>query len=638
MSEMEKITGNSPEAKSLDITQQNIEQLRQLFPDVFSENKIDVNALTAQLVESGGELINPEEERYNFTWNGKTKARQIAQTPSTGTLRPSKGESINWNETENLFIEGDNLEVLKLLQKSYHKKVKMIFIDPPYNTGNDFVYKDNFIDNVQNYLEQTNQVDHHGNKLSTNSDTSGRYHSEWLNMMYPRLKLARNLLANNGVVFITIDDKEYANLKQVCDEVFGEGNFVSNIIWQSRTSISDDHEISLNHNSILVYAKNYSTLDFYGNELDPSEYENRDDDPRGPWKLVPLDANKPGGDTMYPIENPKTGELFYPPEGRSWAINRKSFESLFNDNRIAFGVNGDSAPKKKLYLEERIAKGDTKTPSSLLLDAGTTKDGSNEVAVLLGKKKIFSYPKPVKLLKKLIQFGVGPKDNEIVMDFFCGSGTTGQAVMELNKEDNKNNKFILVQLPEDLESSLVAAKGNTKSIIKNSIDYLKTHEKPLFISELTKIRLSLAVSNTDLENLGYKTFKLAKTNIRPWDADFDNLEQVLQQATESIKADRSNEDVLYEILLKYGIELTVQVETEIVNGKEVFVVGAGALIVCLDDGITSEVVEGIAKLKDKLDPETTQVVFKDAGFADSNVKTNAIQILKQAGVDDVKSI
>ena len=449
MSEMEKITGNSPEAKSLDITQQNIEQLRQLFPDVFSESKIDVNALTAQLVESGGELINPEEERYNFTWNGKTKARQIAQTPSTGTLRPSKGESINWNETENLFIEGDNLEVLKLLQKSYHKKVKMIFIDPPYNTGNDFVYKDNFIDNVQNYLEQTNQVDHHGNKLSTNSDTSGRYHSEWLNMMYPRLKLARNLLANNGVVFITIDDKEYANLKQVCDEVFGEGNFVSNIIWQSRTSISDDHEISLNHNSILVYAKNYSTLDFYGNELDPSEYENRDDDPRGPWKLVPLDANKPGGDTMYPIENPKTGELFYPPEGRSWAINRKSFESLFNDNRIAFGVNGDSAPKKKLYLEERIAKGDTKTPSSLLLDAGTTKDGSNEVAVLLGKKKIFSYPKPVKLLKKLIQFGVGPKDNEIVMDFFCGSGTTGQAVMELNKENNKNNKFILVQLPED---------------------------------------------------------------------------------------------------------------------------------------------------------------------------------------------
>ena len=638
MSEMEKITGNSPEAKSLDITQQNIEQLRQLFPDVFSENKINVNALTAQLVESGGELINPEEERYNFTWNGKTKARQISQTPSTGTLRPSKGESINWNETENLFIEGDNLEVLKLLQKSYHKKVKMIFIDPPYNTGNDFVYKDNFIDNVQNYLEQTNQVDHHGNKLSTNSDTSGRYHSEWLNMMYPRLKLARNLLANNGVVFITIDDKEYANLKQVCDEVFGEGNFVSNIIWQSRTSISDDHEISLNHNSILVYAKNYSTLDFYGNELDPSEYENRDDDPRGPWKLVPLDANKPGGDTMYPIENPKTGELFYPPEGRSWAINRKSFESLFNDNRIAFGVNGDSAPKKKLYLEERIAKGDTKTPSSLLLDAGTTKDGSNEVAVLLGKKKIFSYPKPVKLLKKLIQFGVGPKDNEIVMDFFCGSGTTGQAVMELNKEDNKNNKFILVQLPEDLESSLVAAKGNTKSIIKNSIDYLKTHEKPLFISELTKIRLSLAVSNTDLENLGYKTFKLAKTNIRPWDADFDNLEQVLQQATESIKADRSNEDVLYEILLKYGIELTVQVETEIVNGKEVFVVGAGALIVCLDDGITSEVVEGIAKLKHELDPETTQVVFKDAGFANSNVKTNAIQILKQAGIDDVKSI
>jgi len=632
---IEQISNQSAESKSLDITETNIQQLKQLFPEVFSEGKVDFNVLKAIL----GEAIDDFDERYNFTWNGKSRARQISQTPSTGTLRPCKGESVNWGETDNLFIEGDNLEVLKLLQKSYRKKVKMIFIDPPYNTGNDFVYKDNFQESIKSYLQQTGQLDTEGNKLSTNSDTSGRYHSDWLNMMYPRLKLARKFLADNGVIFISIDDKEYTNLKLICDEIYGEDNFVSNIIWQSRTSISDDHEVSLNHNSILVYAKKYSELKFYGEELDSSEYINRDDDPKGPWKLVPLDANKPGGDTMYPIENPNTGEIFYPPEGRSWAINKNSYEALLNDGRIAFGVTGESAPKKKLYIDERIAKGDTKTPSSLLLNAGTTKDGSNEVAKLLGKKKIFSYPKPVKLLKRLIQYGVGPNDDEIIMDFFCGSGTTGHAVLELNKENNKNNKFILVQLPEDLRNSLEVSTGNTKTILKNSINYLESQGKPSFLTELSKIRLSLAIKEIDDENYGFNVLKLDETNIRRWDADFDDLAPALKLAAKSIKTGRESEDVLYEILLKYGIELTTLVEEENIEGKQVFVVGAGALIVCLDDDITEAVVEGITALIDELEPESTQVVFKDEGFAnDDNVKTNAVQILKQHGVEDVKSI
>ena len=273
MSEMEKITGNSPEAKSLDITQQNIEQLKLLFPDVFSENKIDVNALTEQLVESGGEVVNPEEERYNFTWNGKTKARQIAQTPSTGTLRPSKEESVNWDTTENLFIEGDNLEVLKLLQKSYHKKVKMIYIDPPYNTGSDFVYKDNFRDNIQNYLEQTNQVDDQGNKLSTNSDTSGRYHSDWLNMMHPRLKLARNLLTEDGVIFISIDDSEANNLVKICNEVYGEDNFINQISVKAKPSAGasgggEDVKLKKNVEYLLCYCKSRSEFTRFNDVYD----------------------------------------------------------------------------------------------------------------------------------------------------------------------------------------------------------------------------------------------------------------------------------------------------------------------------------------------------------------------------------
>jgi len=615
MSEMEKITGDSPEAKSLDITQQNIEQLRQLFPDVFSENKIDVHALTAQLIESGGEVISPEEERYNFTWNGKTKARQIAQTPSTGTLRPSKEESINWDSAENLFIEGDNLEVLKLLQKSYHKKVKMIYIDPPYNTGKDFVYKDNFHDNVQNYLEQTGQLDNEGNKLSTNLNTSGRFHSHWLNMIFPRLKLARNLLSDDGVIFISIDENEYSNLETLCKEVFGEDNFIGELIWIKKFSPQNDaNYFSLNHESILCFAK--SKASFKRNLLPMTEeqlgrYTNLDNDSRGVWQSDNLTVATYSESYDYPITTP-SGRVVNPAEGRCWAVPKSGFDTLVSENRIWFGKDGGNVPRLKRFLSE-TQQG--RVPISILHydEVGHTQSASQELKKLFGNKKYFDFPKPVRLIEHLMSIATDKDD--IVLDFFAGSGTTGHALLNKNKEDGGNRKFILVQLPEPISEKSDAYKDGFK-----------------VISDITIKRIS------KVENISFKKFTLDETNIRPWDADFDNLEQVLREATESIKSDRSNEDVLYEILLKYGIELTVPVETEVVNGKQVFVVGAGALIVCLDDGITSEVVEGIAKLKDKLDPETAQVVFKDAGFADSNVKTNAIQILKQAGIDDVKSI
>ncbi|MGP5417744.1 site-specific DNA-methyltransferase [Psychrobacter faecalis] len=624
---MEKITGDSLEAKSLDITQQNIEQLKQIFPDIFSENKIDFEALKAVL----GEEVDDSEERYNFTWNGKNKARQLAQMPSTGTLRPSKEESINWDTTENLFIEGDNLEVLKLLQKSYHKKVKMIYIDPPYNTGNDFVYKDDFRENIHNYLEQTNQVDEQGNKFSTNSDTSGRYHSNWLSMMYPRLKLARNLLRDDGVIFISIDDNELANLLEICDEIFGSGNRRGIVSRPTGTPSGQGYDILVNEiDYVLVYAKS-SLASLKGlpfSKEDEKIYDQEDEFGR----FLTRTLRKTGGEdrredrpTMYyGIEDPD-GNLVYPlgPTGYEsrWRCGEESFFDLITANRIQWKniANEGWKPYQKFYLEGRL-----KQASNLWRGIEGNKKASLTIKDLFDAK-VFDTPKPVGLIARCIQIATTKED--IVLDFFAGSATSAHAVINSNIEDKGNRKFIMVQLPELCNIKSEAYRSGYKTISQVGMERIRRVR--------TKILNDFSEINSDL---GFKVMRLDETNIRPWDADFDNLEQVLREATESIKSDRSNEDVLYEILLKYGIELTVPIEAEVINGKQVFVVGAGALIVCLDDGITSEMVEGIAKLKNKLDPETTQVVFKDAGFADSNVKTNAIQILKQAGIDDVKSI
>ncbi|GGP67908.1 DNA methylase N-4 [Shewanella algicola] len=609
MSEIEKITGNNPEAKSLDITQQNIEQLKQLFPDVFSEGKIDFEALKAVL----GEEIDNSEERYNFTWNGKTKARQIAQTPSTGTLRPCQEESVNWDATENLFIEGDNLEVLKLLQKSYHKKVKMIYIDPPYNTGKDFVYKDDFHDNIQNYLEQTGQVDNEGNKLSTNSDTSGRYHSAWLNMIYPRLRLAKNLLKDDGVIFISIDENEVKNLKQVCDEIYGEDNFIGEIIWRKRKGGGNDSQfLAIDHEYILIYAKNKDAqhskwrVPYEGEYL--TRYKNSDKNGSFYW-----DTLHRGGlqsPIIYDVECPD-GTII---KNGTWQISQTSFNIKKEQGlvRIIKNKNEEWSVQHKVYQPAGKVQ-------RSIYEAFTNTDSSNELKDIFSKDKYFDTPKPTGLLKMLLNLS-NVNGDDIVLDFFAGSSSFADAVLQRNLSDNINTKFIMVQIPEKIDHKHRAFT-----------DGLKT------VSEISLARIKKAIKNIN-ESYGVKFFKLDKTNIRPWDADFDNLELVLQQATESIKPDRSSEDVLYEIFLKYGYDLTTPVETKSVNGKQVFVVGAGALIVCLDDEITGETVEGIAKLKEELDPETTQVVFKDAGFADSNVKTNAIQILKQAGIDDVKSI
>lgn len=607
---MEKITIDSPESKSINITNKNIEQLKQLFPEVISEGRINFDTLKKLL----GDEVDESDERYNFTWNGKNKALKIAQTPSLGTLRPCKEESINWNTTENLFIEGDNLEVLKLLQKSYHKKIKMIYIDPPYNTGKDFVYKDNFHDNINNYLNVSGQVDSEGYKLSSNTEKSGRYHSDWLNMIYPRLKLSRNLLRDDGIIFISIDDNEVANLLKVCNEIFGEDNFISNIVHKSRASISNDKIISSNHNHILLYAKNKSVIHEYrkqfGLEANLDDFKLKDN--KGYYKYAPVDG--PGGEAK--------GNPYYEFMGVEgyFRFSKEKMSKLYQEGKVIKVGNG---LQQKLYKKD--FQFSRKTVTTWWDEKLYTSSATQQLKKMLGGD-YFDSPKHIALIQKMIELWAR-NDGDIILDFFAGSGTTGQSVLEYKK----NIKFILVQLPEPIK---------TFNYKRNSLKVDKDQDKEEFkvISDITKKRLFLTAKSLKNSNNGFKVFKLDKTNILPWDADFENLEYIIKQSTQSIMDDRTSEDVLYEILLKYGYELTASVDKKVINENTIFVVAEGSLFVCLDDQISLETVEIIVRLKEEYDPEMTQVVFKDEGFTSDIVKTNAIQILKQADIDDVKSI
>ena len=617
---MEKLDG-----KSMDIVAENIAKLKSLFPDIFSEGKIDFEALKATL----GEYVDESQERYSFNWSGKAKSRRIAQTPSTGTLRPAKEESKDWDSTKNLYIEGDNLEVLKLLQKSYHKRVKMIYIDPPYNTGKDFVYKDNFKDNIKNYLELTKQVDSEGNRVSTNSDTSGRYHSNWLNMIYPRLKLARNLLKDDGVIFISIDDNEVANLRKVCDEVFGEENFVAEIVWEKRFTRSNNaKKFATLTERILLYRKTslVEELKEPRNDKANSTYSNPDNDPRGVWTSVSYvnPATKDQRPNLYyPLYNPHTKkEVLHPTN--AWKYSKEIYEKHMKEDRLYWGKNGENTyPRLKKFLNE-MDGGMVPVDLWLHKTTGTTDQASKDLQTLMGKK-IFDFPKPIGLILRMMKIGTKIKDDDIILDFFSGSATTAHAVMQLNAEDGGNRRYIMVQLPEPTDPKSEAYKAGYKTI-----------------AEIGKERIRRAgenISKSSELDIGFKVFKLDSSNIKTWDPDYENLEESLLDAVENIKPDRTEEDLLYEILLKYGLDLAQPIEELVLTGKKVFIISSGALVVCLDEQITLDTVEEIAKLTEKYETEETmRVVFRDNGFKNAEVKTNAIQILKQYGIEDVKSV
>lgn len=581
-----------------------------------------------QLLSS--DIVEGNEERYQFTWPDKRKAILAANAPINATLRPCLEESVDFDTTQNLYIEGDNLDVLKCLKETYLHKVKMIYIDPPYNTGNDFVYEDDFAESASEYLANSGQFDEQGNHLVTNTESNGRFHTDWLNMIYPRLKVARDLLTEDGVIFISIDDNEVENLKKVCNEIFGEQNFVGNIIWQSRTSISNDDEISTNHNHTIIFSKNREKLSFGGDDIDESDYSNPDNDPRGPWKLVPIDANHVGGDTNYPIRNPKTGVDYYPPNGRIWCYNKSTLDSLMKDNRIKFGLTDDSSPKRKLFLNERKAKGDFKTPSSILLDAGTTKTGTTEIMALFDNQKVFDYPKPTSLLTRLMQYGY-VNNNDIVLDFFSGSGTTAHAFWKYEIIKEISAKFILVQLPEDLDKSLLSASTDAKKNIRNAIDLLDKIGKPHLLTEIAKERIRRAGAKIKAENpekaqhldTGFRVLKLDSSNMKDvFYSPKETSQLELFKYVDNVKDDRTSEDLLFQVMLELGATLDSKIEESEVDGKTIFNVGDGYLVACFDQKVTDEVVTSIAKM------QPTYAVLRDTSLADDATATNFEQIFK----------
>lgn len=623
--------------ESVDMTAQNIEKLGELFPNCITEmldeekstdkEKVYKKAVNFKLLKQmlSNNVIDGD-EAYEFTWVGKKEAIIEANKPIRKTLRPCPEESVNWDNTDNLYIEGDNLEILKLLQESYLGKVKMIYIDPPYNSGNDFIYNDDFKMTEMEYAEGTGKFDENGNRMFKNTDSNGRFHSDWCSMIYSRLMLARNLLSEDGVIFINIDEKESANLREICNEIFGELNFISNIIWQSRTSISNDYEISLNHNHTLIYSKHRDKVIFGGDPIDSNDYINPDNDPRGPWKLVPIDANHAGGDTVYPVHNPKTGVDYYPPNGRIWCYNRESMKKLLDDGRIKFGLHDDSAPKRKLYLNERIEKGDKKTPSSLLLDAGTTKDGTTEIMRLFDNKKVFDYPKPVELIKRLIRYGA--PCGGIIMDFFSGSGTTAQAVMEYKIEDNIDMQYILIQLPEDLDDAYSMASASKKKVLKNAIEYLNEINRPHYLTEISKERIKKVIKEDEINNSGFRVFKLDNSNMNNVYYSANEYKQTMLSFLESnIKSDRTDLDLLFGCLLEWGLPLSLPYKSEQIEKYTIHDYNDGDLIACFDENISDNVVREIAK------KQPLRVVFRDSSFADSSAKINVEEIFKLISPD-----
>lgn len=628
--------------ESLNLTEYNLEKMKEIFPEVFEEGKIDFDKLRLIL----GDEVEDKEERYEFTWHGKNNAIRIAQTPSTGTLIPDKESSKNWDDTENLYIEGDNLEVLKLLQKSYFGKVKMIYIDPPYNTGNDFVYHDNFRDSIPNYKKITNQT------TRVNSETNGRYHTDWLNMMYPRLRLARNLLTEDGVIFISIDDNEVDNLSKVCDEIFGEYNKLGIIsVVNNLKGRSDDKFLATSNEFLLVYAKKIDLANIKGLPMDDEyEKEYKYKDNISNYKEVGL--RKTGKNSKrndrpnmyYPIYfNIDTGEIYtekknhyneveiYPlddngNEGR-WRWGKETFNEK-KDTEIIVKLNSNN--KWCVYVKMRdIINGEKRTQKAKTTWINPKYDSGNGTKLIkeLFNDNIFINPKPIEFILDILR--ISTDKNSLVLDFFSGSATTSQAIMKLNSEDNGNRKFIMVQLPELTNENSDAYKLGYKNIC-----------------EIGKERIIMAgdqivSENKDkegIENLdiGFKVFKLDSSNLKSWDSSIDNLEQNLLDMVSNLKQDRTNEDLLYEILLKSGVELTAKIEEIKVGYNTLYNIGQGALLACLDDKITQDVIDEIPKHKSPF--MDTKVIFKEAGFMSDAAKINAVQNLKQFKIEDVRSV
>ena len=567
-------------------------------------------------------VVEGKDERYQFTWPDKKKAVLLANTPIDKTLRPCREESVDFDNTENLYIEGDNLEVLKLLHETYLGKVKMIYIDPPYNTGNDFVYEDDFTQSMDEYRENSGQFDDYGNRLVKNMDSNGRYHTDWLNMIYPRLKLAKDLLTDDGVIFISIDDNEQENLKKCCDEIFGSGNFVAQLIWERAFAPKNDAKyISNSHDYILMYAKKIS--DFVIGRLPRTEeanarYSNPDNDPRGVWQSDNLTVKtySPSGD--YPITTP-SGRVVEPPAGRCWRLSKKVFLERLQDNRIWFGADGNGVPRIKRFLSE--LKFDGMAPTSLLFykDVGHSQEGSQELIKIMDGG-VFDGPKPTRLLKRLITLSNLDKDS-IVLDFFSGSATTAQALMEMNVEKNTCCKFIMVQVTENAND-----KKNTG--YKNICEIGK--ERIRRVSKRIKDEKGFVVENI---NLGFRVLKCDSSNMKDiYYTPSETQQSLFDTYADNIKEDRTPEDLLFQVMLDLGVLLSSKIEETTIAGKQVYNVADGFLIACFDKDVTEETVKAVAEKK------PYYAVFRDSSMANDSVATNFDQIFASISPDTVRKV
>ena len=626
---MEKLTAQ--ESGSLNMVDENLKTLKSIFPEAFKEDGVDFGVLHQLL----GGAVAKGEEKYGLNWYGKKNARQIALMPSLGTLRPCPEESVNWDITQNLFLEGDNLEVMKLLQKSYANKIKMIYIDPPYNTGNEFIYPDKFKDILDTYLRYTGQKDDEGFKKTSNKENSGRFHTNWLNMMYPRLKVARNLLSEDGVLFISIGDDELANLRKLCDELYGEENFEGQIHWRRRHNQPNDPTkmIGIVAEHILAYSKNKPFLKQCGvGKLElTGSFSNPDNDPRGDWASKPWKTGSGQSGTHYKITTP-TGKIF----DEEWMGERTTFEALRSDNRIVWPKKGNGSPRKKYFKSERENEGQSATnwwPHDIF---GHNQGASKELTELMEVKNAFSNPKPVELIRNLIALSNCSED-DIVLDFFAGACTTFHATLLYDYKIH----CICVQLPEHLDANNKDQRSGYNFCISNGLTPT--------IAEIGKERIRRAVAKIKKDrpdsdgDFGFKVFKLDSSNIRAWNPDRSDMEQTLIDHMEHLVEGRSEEDVLYELLLKRGVDLTVPIEEKTIAGKNVYSIGYGVLFACLDTAISREDVEdlsmGIIEWHKELEPGgDTQVVFRDSAFANDISKTNMAAILEQHGIAHVRSL
>lgn len=628
----------------MDIKVEQLNKLKQLFPEVFTEGtKIDWEKLKLTL----GEAVDTVKERYGMNWPGKADCFKTIQQPSIATLIPDREESVNFDSTENLFIEGDNLEVLKLLQKSYIGKIKMIYIDPPYNTGNEFIYPDNYSESLDTYLEYTGQIDSEGRKFSTNADTDGRFHSKWMSMMYPRLFLAKNLLRKDGMIFISIDDNEYHNLRFLCNEVFGEENFVDNIIWKKRYGggAKEKFLVSL-HEYIIVYAKNKGDLNpiFIPNSLESIQryYTKKDAnfDIRGPYRTHPLEATKSMGDRKnltFSITAPD-GTQVLPKRQWLWSKERASIALINNELEFLKDKDGGWSVHTKQYLYDEEGK-QRESKAFSIIDDVYTQHGTNEVLDILGNAQIFSFPKPTELIKKLINIGSETKD-EIILDLFSGSCSSAHATIDQNQQDGGVRKFICVQLPEPVEEGSEAFKAGYKTIadigkerIRRVIKKLneEQNQKEQEEQNTPNIFEQDAESKQPKQDLGFKVFKLQKSNFNLWNADIEKTTDAIQEQlalhVKHILPKAEQESILYELLLKSGFSLTTRIEKIELNGKQVFSIEDGDLLICLEKELTHELIKAMAERK------PIRVICLDEGFQNNDqLKANAVLIMKTNNV------